>query len=411
VGKQIPDLSAEAVRTKLFQIDDLDLNGDRVLVRCDFNVPLRDGVITDDLRIRSAVPTVERLLELGARVTACSHLGRPKGRIVDELRLDPVARRLSEALHKDVVKVDDVAGDLAAEACASEAAVVLLENLRFEPGEESNDEAFADRLAALADAYVDDAFGAAHRAHASIVGVAQRLPSAAGLLLADEVHKLDRLMTAAEHPFVAVLGGVKVSDKIGVLENLLGKVDAICIGGAMAFTVLAAAGEPVGGSLVERDRLDEVAQVLERARAGGVEIVLPTDVVASSDLESGTGAEAVALTEIGGRMGADIGPGTCVLFENVIARARTLLWNGPMGVFEIDAYASGTRAVAVAAAEATRNGAYTVVGGGDSASALKQLGLAQEVSHLSTGGGAMLEFLEGRQLPGIAVLARNRAAL
>jgi phosphoglycerate kinase len=407
VGTPIPDRPSAAPNLDLCQIDDLELAGRRVLVRCDFNVPLEDGHIADDFRIRATVPTLQLLLQRGALVRACSHLGRPKGRVVDALRLDPVAERLGELLGVEVIKTDDVAGPSARAGCSSDAPVVLLENLRFEPGEESNDPAFADELASLADAYVDDAFGAAHRAHASVVGVARKLPHAAGLLLADEVYKLGRLLTDPERPFVAVLGGVKVSDKLDMITNLLDRVDAMCIGGAMAFTLLAAQGEPVGASLVERQRLEDVRAVLARAEELGTDILVPNDVVAAVDTAPGSAHETVSLNDIGDRMGVDIGRDTSEKFAAVIETARSVLWNGPMGIFEVEDYSGGTKAVATAVVSATRNGAYTVVGGGDSASALKQLGLAQEVTHLSTGGGASLEFLEGRDLPGVAVLRRG----
>jgi phosphoglycerate kinase len=308
----------------------------------------------------------------------------------------------------DVLKADDVIGPSAQRACESNAPVVLLENLRFEPGEEANDPTFAGVLASFADAYVDDAFGAAHRAHASVVGVAERLPAAAGLLLANEVDKLGRLLIQPQHPFVAILGGAKVSDKLGMIENLLEKVDAMCIGGAMAFTLLAAAGQPVGRSRIESDRIEEVAAILERAQASNAKIVLPTDVIAAADTAPGSPHSAVPLEQIGDRMGVDIGPETRARFADVIKGARSILWNGPMGIFEVEAYAGGTKAIATAVVEATTEGAYSVVGGGDSAAALKQLGLTEEVTHLSTGGGASLEFLEGRSLPGISVLQRDR---
>ncbi|MGH2757399.1 MAG: phosphoglycerate kinase [Actinomycetota bacterium] len=385
-------------------LDDLEVTNRRVLVRCDFNVPLENGRITDDLRIRSALPTLQKLLADGARVVACSHLGRPKGEVVEELRLAPVAARLGELLGRDVVSARDVIGTEAKKASASDAEVVLLENLRFEPGEEANDPDFGAALAALADAYVDDAFGAAHRAHASIVGVASRLPSAAGLLLADEVAKLRKLLDDPERPFVAVLGGAKVSDKLDVIGNLLERVDAICIGGAMAFTLLVARGEEVGRSLVERDRVDDVRGMLDEAERRGIDVLLPTDVVAADAPHEGAAHETVALAQIGNRLGVDIGRETARAFTETIESARTVLWNGPMGIFEIEEYAAGTRSVAEAIARATKNGAYTVAGGGDSAAALKQLGMEEAVSHLSTGGGASLEFLEGKELPGVAAL-------
>jgi len=390
-------------------IDSLDVSGRRVFVRCDLNVPIADGVIGDDLRIRAAVPTLKALLERGARLVVCSHLGRPQGKVVEELRLAPVGERLSELLGIEVESLDEVVGERAAAACRSNARVVLLENLRFEPGEESNDPALADALASLADAYVDDAFGAAHRAHASIVGVPERLPAAAGYLLAEEVTKLEALLHDAESPYVAVLGGAKVSDKLGVIGSLLDRVDAFCIGGAMAFTLLVARGHEVGRSLVERDRIDEVRGVLEAADAKGVAIHLPLDVVAADAPTSEAPHGTVTLDEIGDRMGVDIGPATAERFTDVIEEARTVLWNGPMGIFEIEPYSHGTRAVAQAIARATGKGAYTVAGGGDSAAALAQLKMTEAVSHLSTGGGASLELLEGRELPGVAILRKEGA--
>ena len=387
-------------------IDDLDVSGKRVLVRCDLNVPLKDGKVTDDLRIRSAIPTLEALLQRGASLAICSHLGRPKGEVVPELSLAPVAERLSELLGRPVDAAADVVGDDARTKCSSDAEVVLLENLRFEPGEEKNDPAFADALADLADVYVDDAFGAAHRAHASIVGVAERLPAAAGHLLRDEVEKLSRVLEDAERPYIAVLGGAKVSDKLAVIGNLLDRVDAIAIGGAMAFTLLVARGEEVGRSLVERDRVDEVSGILKEADRKKVDILLPTDVVAADSPDEGAPHETVPLSEIGDRMGVDIGPHSAEEFGARIESAKTVLWNGPMGIFEIDDYAGGTRSVVDAIARATKNGAFTVAGGGDSAAALKEFGMADAVSHLSTGGGASLELLEGKELPGVAVLQR-----
>lgn len=379
-----------------------------MIVRCDLNVPLKDGRITDDLRVRASVPTLKALLERGAKLAVCSHLGRPKGQVVDDLRLAPVGARLSELLDEDIVVLQEVVGQGVKRASESGAPVVLLENLRFHPGEEKNDPLFAQDLASVGQAYVNDAFGASHRAHASIVGVAERLPAAAGLLLVDEVTKLERVLHHPRHPFVAVLGGAKVSDKLGVIGNLLARVDAICVGGAMAFTLLAAQGHDVGRSLVERDRLADVSDVLELAASKGVDILVPTDVVATDQPHQGAAHETVSLDSIGNRMGVDIGPDTAKAFGEAIARARTVLWNGPMGIFEIEEYSAGTKAVAEAIAEATKNGAYTVAGGGDSAAALAQWGLTRAVSHLSTGGGASLELLEGRELPGVAVLRRNR---
>jgi phosphoglycerate kinase len=396
-------------RAGLPQIDDMDVEGKRILVRSDLNVPLADGRIGDDLRIRAALPTLKTLLNRSGRVAVCSHLGRPKGEEVEELRLAPVGDRLEELLGTKVEILDEVIGDKAQAACDGDALVVLLENLRFDPREDRNDDGFADALAGLATAYVNDAFGAAHRAHASIVGVAERLPAAAGLLLTDEVEKLELLLHRPKHPFVAVLGGAKVSDKLSVIGNLLERVDAICVGGAMAFTLLKAEGREVGRSMVEEDRVDEVARVLKEAESRGVEILLPDDVVASESPSESAAHETVSLDEIGDRMGVDIGPGTASRFEDRITTARTVLWNGPMGIFEIEAYSLGTKRVAEAIAKATSRGAYTVAGGGDSAAALKQLHMTDAVSHLSTGGGASLELLEGKELPGIAALRKRGA--
>ena len=389
-------------------IDDLEVTGKRVLVRCDLNVPLRGGEITDDLRVRAAVPSLKALLARGARLVVCSHLGRPKGKVVEELRLAPVARRLSELVGSEVEALDEVVGDKATAACDSDAPVVLLENLRFESGEEANDPGFSRALTSLGSAYVNDAFGAAHRAHASIVGPPAKLPSAAGYLLADEVSKLERLLRDAESPYVAVLGGAKVSDKLSVIGNLLERVDAFCIGGAMAFTLLVARGKDVGRSLVEADRVDEVRAMLERADSKGIAVHLPSDVVAADEPEADARHATVPLEGIGDRMGVDIGPETSKRFAEVIEGARTVLWNGPMGIFEIEDFAGGTTTVAQAVADATSAGAYTVVGGGDSAAALKKLGMTDRVSHLSTGGGASLELLEGRELPGVAALRKGR---
>jgi phosphoglycerate kinase len=385
-------------------LEDLEVSGRRVLVRCDLNVPLEDGDIADDLRIRASLPTLNALLERGGRVAVCSHLGRPKGKPVEALRLRPVASRLGELLNGEVEILSEVVGENVAKACSSDADVVVLENLRFDPGEESNDHAFAERLASLADAYVNDAFGSSHRAHASVVGVAERLPSAAGLLLQREVDVLEGLLRDPARPFVAVLGGAKVSDKLGVIENLLERVDSICVGGAMAFTLLAARGEDVGRSRVEQDRLQEVREVLSSAEDHGVDILLPSDVVAAEAPEEGSPHATVPLRDIGARLGVDIGPLSAKSFARTVGEARTVLWNGPMGIFEIDDYSNGTNAVAEAMASATKKGAFTVVGGGDSAAALNELGMMEAASHVSTGGGATLEFLEGKDLPGVAAL-------
>jgi phosphoglycerate kinase len=396
---------------RLRTVDAAQVEGRRVLVRNDFNVPLDDqGRVTDDLRVRASLPTLRHLVERRAKVVCCSHLGRPKGKRVDKYSLEPVAGVLGDRLGLRVAFVDDVAGEQAARAAAELAPgqVLLLQNLRFEPGEEANDPAFAERLAALAELYVDDAFGAAHRAHASVVGVAERLPAYAGFLLAAEVKELSRLLEGPDSPFVAVLGGSKVSDKLAVLSNLLGRVDTLVIGGGMCFTFLAAQGHGVGDSLFEPGKVDAVRELLARAEREGKGILLPTDVVVADDFAENARHRIVPASGIeNGWRGLDIGPETAAAFAAAVRDARTVFWNGPMGVFEWPAFAAGTRAVAEAVASTD---AYTVVGGGDSAAALAQFGLAEKVDHLSTGGGASLELLEGKTLPGVAVLADSAAA-
>jgi phosphoglycerate kinase len=389
---------------ELRTVEAADVRGRRVLVRNDFNVPLDDGRVTDDLRIRAAVPTLRWLVEHGGRVISCSHLGRPKGKRDERYSLAPVVPVLAAHLGREVRFVDDVAG-AAAQAAARELTdgeLMLLQNLRFEPGETDNDPEFADRLAALAELYVDDAFGAAHRAHASVVGVAERLPAYAGYLLATEVRVLSRLLENPDRPFVAVLGGSKVSDKLAVLDNLLGRVDSLVIGGGMCFTFLAAQGLEVGDSLFEKDQVDAVRQLAARAEREGKRLLLPTDVVVADDFAEDANTRTVPVDGIEpGWRGLDIGPETAAAFAAEIARARTVFWNGPMGVFEWEPFAAGTRRVAEAVAASD---AYTVVGGGDSAAAVAQLGLADRIDHMSTGGGASLELLEGKTLPGVAVI-------
>lgn len=389
-------------------MDDLgDLTGKRVLVRVDFNVPMADGKMTDDLRIRAAIPTITELLERGTSVILASHLGRPKGQVVEELRLGPVADRATEMLGRNVAPVADVVGPQARALAARlvPGQVIMLENLRFEPGEEQNDPAFAEALASLADVFVSDAFGAAHRAHASTVGVAERLPRAAGRLMQREVEVLSGLLHDPEEPFVAILGGAKVSDKLETITSLVQKVDALLIGGAMAFTFLAAEGTDVGSSLTEPERFDDVRQARKIAEERGVLIQLPGDAVVASEISLDAKRQTVPVHEIPrGQMGLDIGPRSVEEFARTIAAAKTILWNGPMGVFELEPFSAGTRGVAMAVAGTD---AFSVVGGGDSLAAIRKFDLQDSISHLSTGGGASLEFLEGRTLPGVAVLEED----
>ena len=388
-------------------LDDLDASGKRVFVRADLNVPLRDGAVTDDLRVQSSVPTLRHLLDQDARVIVASHLGRPKGAPDPAYSMAPVGVRLQQLLGTDVVVADDVVGDDArAKADALQPGqVLLLENLRFEPGETANDDAFADALSALAEVYVDDAFGAAHRAHASISGIPARIPGYAGLLLARELEVLGGLLEDPAHPYVAVLGGAKVSDKLTVLDNLLQRVDAIAVGGAMAFTFLVADGHEVGASRVEADQVDTVRDLVAAARARGVGVLLPHDVVVAPDFDEHAPATTVHVDDMpGDQMGLDIGPATAHAYADAISTAGSVFWNGPMGVFEWEAFAAGTRTVAQAIATAKGS---TVVGGGDSAAAIRQFGLDDQVDHVSTGGGASLELLEGKDLPGVAALRRT----
>jgi phosphoglycerate kinase len=395
-------------------LDDLgDVRGRRVLVRSDLNVPVEssaDGTtITDDGRIRASVPTITRLADAGARVVVVAHLGRPKGAPEDRYSLRPVAARLGELLGREVAFAADTVGPSAHEVVSGlgDGEVALLENLRFNAAETSKDDAergaFADQLAALADLYVSDGFGVVHRKQASVYDVAQRLPHAAGGLVLAEVEVLRRLTVDPDRPYAVVLGGSKVSDKLGVIDNLLGTADRILVGGGMVFTFLAAQGHEVGTSLLESDQLDTVRGYLERAHASGVEVVLPVDVVVADAFAADAAHDVVPADAMpAGRMGLDIGPASAELFASRLADARTVFWNGPMGVFEFDAFSAGTRAVAQALTEVK---GLTVVGGGDSAAAVRRLGFADDAfGHISTGGGASLEFLEGKTLPGIAVL-------
>lgn len=384
-------------------LDDIDVAGATVLVRADLNVPLADGRVVDDFRVRSSLPTIAELRERGAAVVVCSHLGRPKGPD-PALSLAPVAALLGDLGGFEVGFAADVAGplSLAAADAAGPGDVVMIENTRFEPGEKANDPALADRLAALADVFVLDAFGTAHRAHASTVGVAERLPSAAGRLLDAEVKALTALLGEPDRPFVVVLGGAKVSDKLGVITSLLPRVDAMLIGGAMCFTLLAAEGYPIGDSLVEAEMVDEIREVMEGPSGG--RLVLPTDIVVGEAFAADTPHRVVPAHAIpDATMGLDIGPDTAAEFASVIAGSDTVFWNGPMGVFEWEAFSSGTRTVAEAVASCR---GFTAAGGGDSVAALRAFGLEGAVSHLSTGGGAGLELLEGGTLPALKALER-----
>ena len=384
-------------------VRDVDVQGKRVLVRVDFNVPLdEDSRVTDDTRIRAALPTIQYLREHGARVILASHLGRPKGKVVDSMRLDPAAERLSALLGHPVRKLNATIGPEVREAVMAmrPGDVVMLENLRFHPEEEANDPTFARQLASLADVYVNDAFGTAHRAHASTEGVAHYLPAVAGLLMEREIRFLSQAVQNPERPFVAILGGAKVSDKIGVIENLLPKVDRLLVGGGMANTFLLAMGHEVGESLVEPDKVDLAKDLL--ARSGG-KLVLPVDVVIADAFSAEAERQVVPVDQVPAKWRImDIGPETVKRYAEALQGARTVVWNGPMGVFEFESFAAGT--IAVAHVVADLPGATTIVGGGDSVAAVEAAGVADRITHISTGGGASLEFLEGRVLPGVAIL-------
>jgi phosphoglycerate kinase len=383
-------------------IRDVDVKGKRVLVRVDFNVPLKDGNVADDRRIRAALPTIQYLLDHGAAVVLMSHLGRPKGEPKPELRMDPVAKRLSELLGRSVTKLDDCVGVQVENAvnAMKPGDVILLENTRFKPGETKNDALLAEGLAHLGEIFVNDAFGTAHRAHASTEGVAHHLPAVAGFLMEKELTYLGRALADPERPFLAILGGAKISDKIGVIQNLLPQVDSLLIGGGMANTFFKAQGLNVGDSLVEDNALDTAHELLESA---GDKLVLPVDCVIADRFDAEAEAKTVPVDQVptGWRI-LDIGPATVAHFSNRLAAAKTVVWNGPMGVFEFPRFAQGT--FAIARALAGLEDATTIIGGGDSAAAVEQSGLADKMSHISTGGGASLEFLEGKELPGVAAL-------
>ncbi|MDL2324821.1 phosphoglycerate kinase [Ruminococcaceae bacterium OttesenSCG-928-A16] len=396
-------------------IDDINVKGKRVLVRVDFNVPLKDGVITNDNRIVAALPTIKKLIADGGKVILCSHLGKPKNGADPAFSLAPCAERLSELLGQQVVFADDpeVVGDNARQAvdAMQDGDVVLLQNTRFRPEETKNEPAFSKELASLCDVYVDDAFGSSHRAHCSTVGVTQFVnTTAVGYLMGKEIEYLGNAVNSPKRPFVAILGGAKVADKLAVIENLLAKVDVLIIGGGMAYTFLKAQGNEVGTSLVDDEKLDYCKQMLAKAKEKGVSLLLPIDTVIAkgfpNPIDAKIETKAVLSSEIPADwMGLDIGPETCELFSNAISTAKTVVWNGPMGVFENPILCAGTLAVANAMAAAT--GATTVIGGGDSAAAVIQLGLADKMTHISTGGGASLEYLEGKELPGIAAIQNS----
>ncbi|MGA9174876.1 MAG: phosphoglycerate kinase [Thermoactinomyces sp.] len=386
-------------------VRDVDVCGKRVFCRVDFNVPMEDGKITDDTRIRAALPTIQYLIEHGAKVILASHLGRPKGQVVEELRLNAVAEALSKYLGKPVIKVDEAVGP-EVEAQVNEMKdgdVLLLENVRFYPGEEKNDPELAKGFARLADLYVNDAFGAAHRAHASTAGIAAHLPAVAGFLMQKEIETLNRALSNPERPFTAIVGGAKVKDKIGVIENLLDKVDNLIIGGGLSYTFVYAKGYEIGKSLFEENKVELAKEMMKKAERNGVRLYMPVDVVVVD--EFGPNPKTVKIVDIdqipSDMEAVDIGPKTRELFADVVKASKLVIWNGPMGVFEFDQFAAGTNAVAKALAESD---AYTIIGGGDSAAAIEKAGLADQVDHISTGGGASLEFLEGKELPGVAAL-------
>jgi phosphoglycerate kinase len=388
-------------------IRDFDAAGKRVFVRVDFNVPLADGKVTDDSRIRAALPTITTLLSEGAKVILASHLGRPDGKVQDGLRLRPVGERLSHLLRRNVPVTGDALGVGTEDAVKRmrNGEAILLENLRFHAEEEKNDPGFAKALASYADVYVNDAFGTAHRAHASTVGIASYLPAYAGLLMEREISALSSLLENPKHPFAAILGGAKVSDKIGVIDHLLTKVDLLILGGGMANTFLLAQGKSVGKSLAEHDRVDDARRILAAAEKAGIQVLLPVDVVIAKEVTRGTEYKTVGTEKFPASWHiVDLGEESRAAIEVALADVKTVLWNGPVGVFEIPSFAHGTRAIARFLADKAEHGVTVVVGGGDSVAAIEQQGLASKMTHISTGGGASLEFLEGRELPGIAVL-------
>jgi phosphoglycerate kinase len=386
-------------------IRDVDLKGKRVFCRVDFNVPMKEGKITDETRIRAALPTIQYLVEQGAKVILASHLGRPKGQVVEEMRLTPVAARLGELLGKDVKKADEAFGPVAQEmvAAMNEGDVLVLENVRFYAGEEKNDAELAKEFAALADIFVNDAFGAAHRAHASTAGIADYLPAVSGLLMEKELDVLGKALSNPERPFTAIIGGAKVKDKIGVIRHLLDKVDNLIIGGGLAYTFVKALGHEIGLSLCEDDKIELAKEFMQLAKEKGVKFYMPVDVVITEEFSETATTKIVGIDSIPSNWeGVDIGPKTREIYADVIKNSKLVVWNGPMGVFEMTPFAEGTKAVGQALADAEDT--YSVIGGGDSAAAVEKFGMADKMSHISTGGGASLEFMEGKELPGVVCL-------
>ncbi|MFJ8066082.1 phosphoglycerate kinase [Psychrobacillus sp. NPDC096426] len=385
-------------------LSDVTLQGKRVFCRVDFNVPMEDGAITDDTRIRAALPTINYLIEQGAKVILASHMGRPKGEVKEELRLTKVGEHLATLLNKPVTKLDESIGEAVAQTVSDmkNGEVVLLENVRFHAGEEKNDPELAKAFAALADVYVNDAFGAAHRAHATTEGIAKLLPAVSGLLMEKELDVLGKALSNPERPFTAIIGGAKVKDKIGVIDHLLNKVDNIIIGGGLSYTFSKAQGNDIGTSLLEEDKIELAKEFIEKAKEKGVSFYLPIDVVVADEFSKDANTKVVDIDQIPSDwMGLDIGPKTAALYADVIKNSKLIIWNGPMGVFEMAAFANGTKGVANAMAETT---GYTIIGGGDSAAAVEKFDVADKMDHISTGGGASLEFMEGKDLPGVSAL-------
>ncbi|KGR90753.1 phosphoglycerate kinase [Ureibacillus massiliensis 4400831 = CIP 108448 = CCUG 49529] len=385
-------------------MNDIDVQGKRVFVRVDFNVPMENGSITDETRIRAAIPTIEQLVNRGAKVILASHLGRPKGEVKKEMRLTAVGVRLSELIGKPVTKLDESIGTKVEETVANmkEGDIVLLENVRFHKGEEKNDEELAKSFAALADIYINDAFGAAHRAHASTEGIAKYIPAVSGLLIEKELVVLGKALSNPDRPFTAIIGGSKVKDKIGVIENLLDKVDHLLIGGGLSYTFSKAMGYSIGKSLLEEDKIELAQHFIQKAKEKGVQLHLPVDAIVGSEFSKDAERKTVDIDSIPETwMGLDIGPKTASEYAEIIKNSKLIIWNGPMGVFEMEPFANGTKTVALAMAETE---GYTVIGGGDSAAAVEKFGVAEKMDHISTGGGASLELMEGKQLPGIVAL-------